>query len=124
MDEQRLLFDVPVKAHTSRADRSGLVHRHDPRTSHEAARKLEESGKLTGQRRQVLEALGRCNGVTHAVLGRFMGLHWLTPARRLPELERAGLVTKGEARICRVKGSKCVTWWTAEANRERHDGQR
>jgi hypothetical protein len=40
-----------------------------------------------------------------------MGLHWLTPARRLPELERRGLVKKGEPRICRVKGSRCTTWW-------------
>jgi len=40
-----------------------------------------------------------------------MSCDWLVAARRLPELERAGLVRKGEPRVCQVKGSKCCTWW-------------
>jgi hypothetical protein len=95
-----------------RSRHTPACHRNDPETSREAAKKLKRSGKLKTQRQAVLEALRCCNGATHAELGRFMGMHWLKPARRLPELERAGLVRKGPARTCRVKGSKCCTWWT------------
>lgn len=118
MDRQTLLFDVPNKPEAPRADRGPLSHRHDPETSRQAAHKLVQSGKLTGQRKAVLEALRECDGVTHAELGALMGVHWLTPARRLPELERAGLVRKGEPRLCNVKHSRCTTWWVVEGPSE------
>ena len=110
MNHEKTLFDLPPDAMQYGA--MPLCHRHDPQTSQQAAERLRESGRLGAQQRAVLEALRRCNGATHAELGAFMGLHWLTPARRLPELERAGLVRKGEPRICRVKGSRCTTWWS------------
>jgi len=113
MTKQTFLFDVDAEAPAHHED-TALTHRGDPQTSHEAARKLMESGKLTGQRKAVLEALQKCDGLTHAELGALMGVHWLTPARRLPELERMGLVRKGEPRVCHVKQSKCCTWWLTE----------
>ena len=113
MDKRSLLFDVDVQPPTHRAD-AALSHRGDPETSRQAADRLTQSGRLTGQRKAVMEALHECDGSTHAELGAFMGVHWLTPARRLPELERMGFVHKGEARICRVKGSRCTTWWLVE----------
>lgn len=117
MSGQSYLFDIPTDTKMGDENRP-LSHRHDPETSHAAARKLTQSGRLTGQRREVLDALRQCSGATHAELGRFMGRDWLVAARRLPELERAGLVHKGEARICRVKGSRCTTWWIVkEADR-------
>ena len=88
-------------------------HKHDPPTSAEAAKKLARSGRLRNQRQATLEALRCCNGATHAELGLQMGCHWLTPARRLSELQRAGLVRKGKPRTCRVKGTRCTTWWIA-----------
>ena len=108
------LFDIADEAKTREADRP-LTHRGDPETSREAAEHLKRSGRLAAQQQAVLEALHQCDGATHGELGAFMGMHWLTPARRLPELERAGLVRKGEARICHVKGSRCTTWWIVEA---------
>jgi len=113
MNQQILLFDVAGETKPRAADRP-MTHRSDPPTSREAADKLVKSGRLHTQRQAVLEALRQCDGATHAELGAFMGLHWLTPARRLPELERAGLVRKGEARTCAVKGSRCTTWWIVE----------
>lgn len=110
---QAFLFDMPAEP-KARDVHAALTHRRDPETSRQAAERLRESGKLGAQQRAVLEALRQCDGATHAELGDFMGLHWLTPARRLPELERAGLVRKGEPRICTVKGSRCTTWWIAE----------
>jgi hypothetical protein len=115
MSEQRLLFETPADADRPRADRGPLAHRGDPATSYEAARRLVQSGKLTGQRKAVMEALLKCDGVTHAELGALMAVHWLIPARRLPELERAGLVRKGEPRLCNIKHSRCTTWWLTEA---------
>lgn len=110
---QLMLFGIgaDVKPHNGDA---ALSHRGDPQTSREAATKLLESGKLTGQRKAVLEALSQCDGSTHAELGGAMGRDWLVAARRLPELARMGLVRKGEPRICRVKGSRCTTWWITE----------
>lgn len=111
MNNQVFLFDIAAETKTREVDRP-RTHRGDPQTSHEAAEHLKRSGRLAAQQQAVMEALRECDGATHAELGVFMGLHWLTPARRLPELERAGLVKKGEPRICRVKGSRCTTWWT------------
>jgi len=107
------LFDMPPEPKPT-GQRQPLSHHDDPPTSRDAARKLSQSGRLTGQRRAVLDALHQCDGATHAELGRAMGCDWLVAARRLPELERAKLVRKGEPRICKVKGSKCTTWWIME----------
>lgn len=118
MNEHVLLFDIHAGTDAKPKIASSITtlsHRDDPETSHEAARKLSQSGRLTGQRRAVLEALRQCNGATHAELGEAMGVHWLTPARRLPELERIGLVRRGEPRLCRVKGSRCTAWFAEEA---------
>ena len=92
-------------------DKLPKCHRNDPATSSEAAKRIRRSGKLRTQRQRTLEALRVCNGATHAELGLSMGVHWLIPARRLSELERFGYVRKGQARICRVKGTRCTTWW-------------
>jgi hypothetical protein len=116
MNEQALLFDA-LTAPAMRNEDEAMAHRGDAETSREAVEHLNESGRLAAQQQVVLEALRQCDGATHAELGAFMGVHWLTPARRLPELERAGLVRKGEARICRVKGSRCTTWWIVDGDR-------
>jgi len=120
MNGQRLLFPMPSSEVERSCQNTPVSHRGDPATSREAAEKLRRSGRLQTQRQAVLEALRQCDRATHAELGAFMGTHWLTPARRLPELERAGLVRKGEPRICTVKGSRCTTWWVEPS----HDGPR
>ncbi len=51
-----------------------------------------------------------------------MGVDWFIPARRLSELERSGVVRKGEPRVCRVKGTKCVTWWAVERDESTTEG--
>ena len=99
-----------------------LARRGDPDTSHEAARRLVESGRLSEQKRAVLSALRREPGVTSAELAQRMGVDRYTTGRRLPDLEKAGLVKKGEKRICRARGTRAVTW-TTTAKGERWDAQ-
>jgi hypothetical protein len=86
-------------------------HTNDPSTSKEAAQRLVSSGSHSTQKRQVLEALEILDGATSGELADLMGVHWLTPARRLTELERENKVRKGAAKICRIKGTRCITWW-------------
>jgi hypothetical protein len=117
------LFDLPVETQTHEQSKP-LTHRSDPQRSREAAEHLKRSGKLAAQQQAVLGALRQCDEATHAELGAFMGVHWLTPARRLPELVRAGLAKKGEARICTVKGSRCTTWWIVSAKDGSENGSR
>lgn len=95
-------------------------HRNDPVTSYIAAEKLAKSGRAQSQRDAVLSALKVHNGATSAELGAYMGRDRYMPARRLPELEEAGLIIQGPARACRVlsplrnRPVRCVTWFLAE----------
>jgi hypothetical protein len=111
MNGERFLFPMPSGNAKRCYGAEPGCHACDPSTSFEAAEHLKRSGKLAAQQQAVLDALRQRDGATHAELGAFMGLHWLTPARRLPELERGGLVRKGEIRLCNVKHSRCVTRW-------------
>jgi len=118
MYEQTLLFPIPARLQILNG---AMAHREDPDTSRLAAEQLVESGGLARQQQAVFDALHRCDGSTHGEIGQTMGCHWLIPARRLPELQKAGLVKKGEPRICRVKGSRCVTWWLVDAGSAAHE---
>jgi hypothetical protein len=89
-------------------------HAHDPSTSYQAARQFKESGKLGIHRQIVLDGVRRCNGGTHSEIAAVTPLDWLQVARRLSELERDGLVVKGEPRTCSVKRSRCCTWWVTD----------
>lgn len=85
----------------------------DPQSSHDAIAALEASGELGKQHRRALEAVRRNNGMTSKHLAQLTGLDRHMLGRRLPELERSGLVKRGPM----VKGeegrAEGVTWWTA-----------
>jgi len=83
----------------------------DPDTSVQAAQKLKQSGSWAGQKRRVFEALRRNPGLTSAEIANLMGGDRYIPSRRLPDLERAGLVKRGRIRLCQVTKSQCITWW-------------
>ncbi len=88
-----------------------LTKRADPVTSYRAAESLHRSGKLAGQKKLVLEALRKKEGATSAELADFMRISRYITARRLPDLERAGMIKKGKSRTCLVTKSQCVTWF-------------
>jgi hypothetical protein len=112
MNREPTLFDLHEPGRPSAA--VPLSHRDDPVTSYLAADRLRRSGRHLSQKRRVLEALRRCDGATSGELGASLGKDWLYAARRLTEPERDGLARKGDIRPCRIKGSKCVTWWLTE----------
>lgn len=101
---------VPVQARL-------LSRREDPVSSHQAAMRLVESGRLTAQQGVALSVLSEYgSGTTWEVAGRLANkaegyrpqiaerFHYML-ARRLPELERKGLVRvqQDPAKPCRCK---------------------
>ena len=104
MSQQLSLFDNPPDPKLSRAT--------DPDTSREAEAELKSSGKLGAQCEHVLEIVERYQGRTSAELAWLGDLLRHLVARRLPDLEKRGLVRKGDARKCRQNGTNAITWWS------------
>lgn len=93
-----------------------LAAQADPSTSHEAAARLEATGKLNAQCEAVFELVKRWPGRTSAELEAAAKEHGIdidrpTIARRLPDLAKAGKVYQGAACLCEAHGTKAVTWW-------------
>lgn len=93
----------------------------DPKTSHDAAEHHRQTN-LGKRRNQTLDLVKSSQGNTAGEYGRqFFETHpelpirvaAQTPQKRLPELEKLGLVRRGEPRICRDSGRNCATWWLA-----------
>ena len=85
--------------------------RTDPETSKIAERKLRESGKLSLQRRQALEAVRRFPGKTAPELAKATGLDRYMLSRRLAEIRTLGDVFNPQVkRMCRVTGSASMVW--------------
>ena len=104
------------------ADQLGLVfpmaRARDPETSHQAAARHEK--KLSLRRAEVLLLVAESPGLTSGELSRRMFERHPhlsirrcaeTPHKRLPELERLGLVRRGQPRECIDSRYKAVTWW-------------
>jgi predicted ArsR family transcriptional regulator len=87
----------------------------DPGTSKQAARELNESGAVQTQAAWFLRAVRDQPGLTASELADLSGgrLDRYAANRRLADLERAGLVQKGEPRRA-PSGRPEVTWWPAE----------
>lgn len=85
----------------------------DPHTSHLAAAEIIASGARAEQQRQVLTAVRAMPGSTSAELAQTFDLDRYAVARRLPELDRAGFIRRGDARRCDANGRTALTWWPA-----------
>lgn len=136
---QQLLFAEPFTAcieHTAdvaeprHCERTAatMTRRDDPETSFDAALSHATSGRLRKNQLLVLWAVCKHPGATYAELSEYINAN-LTPqerikqnepARRLPELETAGLVEtrklnhqggKDFKRECQVLHTKCRPWW-------------
>jgi CRP-like cAMP-binding protein len=96
---------------TAPRPRNPIARKHDPDTSKQAAEAITASGKRDAQAKAVHLAVRGYRGHTSAELAKLCGYDRHMVARRLPELERLGLVQKGEARACSTTGKSATTWW-------------
>lgn len=76
----------------------------DPASSHRAAYEVTASGRAGSQRQQVYDALVRWDGSSSKQLAHLSGLDRFLVARRLPEMERDGIVKRYEP----SDGSDCI----------------
>lgn len=83
----------------------------DPATSRDAAAELVASGRQALQQQEVLAAVRARPGLTSAELAQASDLDRYAVARRLPELERRGLVRRDGPRPCAVMSRMALTWW-------------
>lgn len=100
------MWDCPMRAVETPAARVT-----DPITSHLAAEDVTRSGKRVHQQRQAVAAVRAKPGMTSFELSLACGLDRYMLGRRLPEAEKGGAVSKGDARACKITGRLAVTWW-------------
>lgn len=113
MSFQQSTFDfIPREGTVQQALDVPIARRTDPVTSHIAARAVTESGKREGQCLAILALVRIWPRKTSAELARISqgAFDRYQTARRLPELEKAGLVRKGIARTCGVNGTQAHEW--------------
>lgn len=95
------------------------ARRTDPASARASADLVESRGIAPAQRGQVLSLVQRYPGKTSAELAaRVQGMDRWQVARRLPELDRAGVIMRGEQRICRVCQRRGITWWPVSEHEE------
>src|SRR5215469_10013904 len=73
-------------------------------------REMERTGRRASQSEAVLEMVKRHPRRTSLELSRLSQLDRYTVSRRLPELERRGLIRRGVIRDCTVNGRPMLTW--------------
>jgi len=101
----------PVGSLWAVPDAKALSRRTDPATSKAAAvAVLPRIGDLQAK---VLEVVRANPGRTRNELAAVMGWHPSEVSKRLPELERVGLVRRGAERDCNVTGRSCAVWEVA-----------
>ena len=89
----------------------------DPVTSFEAADKVEKTGKARRDREACLRVVLAEPGRTAAEIAKIAGIDRYDANRRLPELRDAGRVVNREKRVCRVLGSRVMTWYPKSGQR-------
>jgi len=83
----------------------------DPDSSHDAAEAIRRSGALATQQQAILTAVRRWPGLTSLELAARLKFDRYQVARRLPEIETAGKVRRGEIKT--INRRKHLTWWPA-----------
>ena len=105
------------------------ARRQDVDTSHEAAERMNRSGRAATNAEKVLAYIKKYPGCTSAeiaagvpCLGKTYDAARTEAGRRTADLEKRKLVKKRMVartpvkRICRIKGTRAVTWWPANHN--------
>ena len=104
------LFGGPVTP-MRRIDRAPLAASADPLSSHLAAAEVTNSGRRASQKREITVWLrGQNRPFTSMEIAHAAGLDRYMCARRLPDLERDGLVERCALRECEVSHRPAITW--------------
>mgnify|MGYP001201477111 FL=1 len=111
MQRERDLFGWGIEHDEDLAIKK-MSRRTDPVTSHEAATELVDSGGAAKQRTKTLNALRTLGPCTSAELAQSAHMDRYVIARRLPDLARIGLASRGQRRKCRVTGRTAIVWST------------
>ena len=98
---ENLLSETPIARNT------------DPITSHISAHEITYSGSRTTQQIEAFQLVAAYPGHTSRELAFFGELDRYQMARRLSDLEHAGLVTKGPIRKDETNLRMAVTWLVA-----------
>ena len=113
MNQQKLWDDsVPYRPGVD-APPHHLARGSDPVTSHEAANRLKDTGRLGELELVALVAVRREPGRTAREIeqaeSKIGELH-----KRFRDLERRGLIREGVPRPCGITGIKALTWYPTE----------
>lgn len=91
-----------------------LARAGDPITSHLAAEKIRPH--LAALHEWTVRCVTETPGATQGELGRkYCENDPRKIGRRLVEVERMGLLRRGDIRKCSISGRPAVTWWPVEA---------
>lgn len=94
-------------------DPNKLARTDGPDTSREAAEGHVNSGDNVAQKQLILAAVRRTPGGTVDEIAEAVGMLQHKVGKRLPDLEKDGLVRKGEPRPGRISRRNMTTWWPA-----------
>ncbi len=89
---------------------SPIAHRHDPITSHEAARAITQGGARQSIATEILAYVRRHPGLCCSEYARMLGRDRVQVARRLTDLLHADEVVQGEPRLAAGNDRREVTW--------------
>jgi hypothetical protein len=90
---------------------AAIARRSDPESSHRAGGEITVSGRREGQLLGVLALVRKYPGSTSLELAyKSFSLDRYVVARRLPELEKAGLVSRGPLKQCGISKKLALTW--------------
>jgi len=102
MSDTGNLFDEP--------DPKTLARRTDPVESKQAAAQIVP--ELEGLRRRTYQMVKLYPGRIARELSELAGdTDFRIIGRRLGEVEKLGLIRRGESRACKHTGRRCATWW-------------
>jgi hypothetical protein len=110
------LFLNNSQAHHAEMEKIPIARHTDPDTSKAAAKQITNSGVRGEQHRTVLAAVKAHPGKTSRELAAEADLDRYMVARRLPELEKLGVVKRAAERMCTIGKLSATTWKPADCS--------
>lgn len=113
MKQSSFSFDKPIRSPRDRLRAKSIARREDPPSAHEGARAI--ASVLNKQQGWVLEQVRLHPGRTSLELAQRIGVG--DPRRlnrRLPELERKGILCRERGAPCMVTGLRSFRWYPKE----------